>query len=218
VPLAEAPLSPDVPVGLPSELLERRPDIQEAEHQMASANALIGAAKADFFPRVGLTALYGGQSDELDDIAKGRFNVWNLVGNVTGPLFQGFRLWERFEGTKAFYAEAVANYQDTIVRAFAEVANALANREKLGLVRTAQTRAVAAYQEAAELSVLRYEAGLAGYFEVLDAQQQLFPAELDLAQAELGQLLAVVDLYRVLGGGWKVDDAEWIAGEPQPEP
>ncbi len=217
VPLVERQVAPSVPAGLPSDLLERRPDIVQAERQMQSANALIGAAKADFFPRIGLTAFYGGQSEHLDDIAKGRFNVWNAVGSTVGPLFQGFRLWEQYKGTKAFYEETVASYEGTIVTAFAEVSNTLTTREKLAGVREARERSVTAYQEAVELSLMRYDAGLAGYYEVLDAQQQLFPAEIQLAQAQLGQLLAVVDLYRVLGGGWQVDDTDWVAGEFVPD-
>lgn len=215
--LVDRTVAPEIPVGLPSDLLERRPDILIAEREMQSANALIGAAKADFFPRVGLTAFYGGQSEDLGDIAKGQFNVWNVVGSTVGPLFQGFRLWERYQGVKAFFEETVASYQGTIVQAFAEVSNALTTRQRLAEVRTARANAVDAYQEAVELSLMRYDAGLSEYFEVLDAQQQLFPAELQLAEAQLGQLLAVVDLYRVLGGGWQVEDAEWTEGEPLPD-
>ncbi len=215
--LVDRAVAPEIPVGLPSDLLERRPDILVAEREMQSANALIGAAKADFFPRVGLTAFYGGQSEDLGDIAKGQFNVWNAVGSTVGPLFQGFRLWNRYQGVKASFEETVASYQGTIVRAFAEVSTTLTTRQKLAEVRTARANAVDAYQEAVELSLIRYDAGLSEYFEVLDAQQQLFPAELQLAEAQLGQLLVVVDLYRVLGGGWQVEDAEWMAGEDAPD-
>jgi multidrug efflux system outer membrane protein len=216
-PLVERRAAPIVPAGLPSDLLERRPDILQAEKQMQNANALIGVAKADFFPRIGLTALYGGQSENLGDIANGSYNVWNLVGSAVGPLFQGFRLAEQFKGSKAFYEETVASYEGTIVSAFAEVSNALITREKLSSVRALQEKAVAAYRESVELSLMRYDAGLAGYYEVLDAQQQLFPAELDLTRTQLSQLLAVVDLYRVLGGGWQLDDKEWVTGAFRPE-
>jgi multidrug efflux system outer membrane protein len=208
-PFAERTVPPATPPGLPSALLERRPDILEAEHSIASANAPVGVAIANFFPRIGLTALYGGQSTELSDIAKGNFSIWNVAGNAAGPLFQGFSLLQQYRGQKAVWEEARAKYEQTVITAFAEVANSLTAETKLAEVRTAQELAVRSYQESVRLARIRYDSGLASYYEVLEAQQLLFPAELTLAQVQLDQLLAVVTLYRALGGGWQLTDEQW---------
>lgn len=209
MPFAERPVPPATPPGLPSALLERRPDILEAEHSIASANAQVGVAIANFFPRIGLTALYGGQSTELSDIAKGNFSIWNVAGNAAGPIFQGFSLLEQYRAQKAGWEETKAQYEQTVITAFAEVSNTLTAESKLAEVRTAQELAVRSYQESVRLSRIRYESGLATYYEVLEAQQLLFPAENALAQAQLDQLLAVVTLYRALGGGWQLPDEQW---------
>lgn len=200
---------PETPPGLPSELLERRPDILRAEHEIATANANVGVAIANFFPKIGLTALYGGQSVELAEIASGSFSFWNVAGNAAGPLFQGFALLQQYRGQKAVWEEARARYEQTVINAFAEVSDTLIARQKLGESRSAQEIAVSAYQESVRLSRIRYDEGLASYFEVLDSQQLLFPAEIRLAQVQLQQLLAVVTLYRALGGGWEIPDAQW---------
>jgi multidrug efflux system outer membrane protein len=208
-PLVEHAAPPETPPGLPSALLERRPDVLQAEHTVASANAQVGVAIANFFPRIGLTALYGGQSTELADIVKGSFNLWNAAGNVAGPLFQGFALLEQYRGQKASWRQTVAQYEQTVLTAFAEVSDTLTAQTRYAEERDAQERSVHAYQESVRLSLLRYDSGLAGYFEVLEAQQQLFPAELALAQVQLNQLLTEVTLYRALGGGWQLPDEQW---------
>jgi multidrug efflux system outer membrane protein len=208
-PLAERPAPPATPPGLPSTLLERRPDVLEAEHTIASANAEVGVAVANFFPQIGLTALFGGQSTELGDIAKDSFSLWNVAGNAAGPLFQGFELLEQYRGQKALWEETRAQYQQTVLNAFAEVSNALTAQTRLAESRAEQQRAVQAYQESVRLSLLRYDQGLASYFEVLDAQQLLYPAEVVLAQVQRDQLLTVVTLYRALGGGWRLPDELW---------
>jgi len=210
-PLEERAAPPATPPGLPSALLERRPDVLQAEHEIAAANAQVGVAVADFFPRIGLTALYGGESTELSDIVKGSFNLWNVAGNVTGPIFQGFALLQQYRGQKAFWEQAKAQYEQTVITAFSEVSNALTAQAKLDEARIAQERAVRAYQDSVRLALLRYESGLASYYEVLEAQQLLFPAEIALAQVQLDQLLTVVTLYRVLGGGWQLPDPQWSA-------
>jgi multidrug efflux system outer membrane protein len=183
--------------------------VLEAEHSIASANAQIGVAVANFFPRIGLTALYGGASSELKDIVKNSFSLWNVAGNAAGPLFQGFELLEQYRAQVAFWEETKARYEQTVITAFAEVSNALTAQSRLAEARGAQERSVRAYQESVRLSRLRYDQGLAGYFEVLEAQQQLFPAEIALAQIQLDQLLTVVTLYRTLGGGWQLSDEQW---------
>jgi multidrug efflux system outer membrane protein len=190
--------------------------VLEAEHLIASANAQVGAAIANFFPRLGLTALYGGQSTELKDIVKHSFNLWNVAGNAVGPLFQGFLLLEQYRAQKAGWEETKAFYYGTVLNAFAEVSNTLTAQTRSAESRAEQERAVGAYQESVRLSLLRYNSGLASYYEVLEAQQQLFPAEIALARFQLDQLLTVVDLYRALGGGWQLTDAEWTQPPPAP--
>lgn len=208
-PFIEREAPPPTPPGLPSSLLERRPDILQAEHSIASANALVGVAVANFFPQIGLTALYGGQSTDLSDIVKHDFSVWNVAGNAAGPLFQGFALLEQYRGQVAGWEQTKAAYQQTVLNAFAEVSDTLTAQVKIAEAVAAQKRSVAAYQESVRLSLLRYNSGLAKYFEVLEAQQQLFPAEIRLAQLQLGELLTVVTLYRALGGGWQLPDDQW---------
>ncbi len=217
-PWGERPLPPTTPPGLPSALLERRPDILEAEHGIASANALVGVAVANFFPQIGLTALYGGQSTELSDIAKGNFSIWNVAGNAAGPLFQGFSLLGTYRAQKAAWEETRAQYEQTVIRAFAEVSNTLTAETKVAEARDAQQVAVDAYQESVRLSRIRYDSGLATYYEVLEAQQLLFPSEIALAQLQLDQLLTVVTLYRALGGGWQLPEEQWSHTQQQPPP
>ena len=208
-PLVERPVPPATPPGLPSALLERRPDVLAAEHSIASANAQVGVAVANFFPQIGLTALYGGQSTELSNLVKGNFSIWNIAGNAAGPLFQGFSLFGRYRAQKAFWEETKANYEQAVITAFSEVSNTLTAQSKFAEARSAQEVAVHAYQESVRLARIRYDSGLASYFEVLDAQQLLFPAEIALAQVQLNQILTVVTLYRALGGGWQLPDEQW---------
>lgn len=200
---------PATPAGLPSQLLERRPDILEAEHEIASANANVGVAITNFFPRVGLTTMYGGQSTDLADIVQGSFSFWNVAGNAAGPLFQGFALLQQYRGQKAVWAETGARYEQTVISAFAEVSDTLTAEQKLAEARTALELAVEAYEESVRISLIRYESGLASYYEVLDAQQLLFPAQISLAQVQLQQLITVVTLYRALGGGWDLPVGRW---------
>ena len=199
--LGEA-LPPEVPPGLPSALLERRPDIRQAEESLRSANALVGVAKADFFPRLTLTGLLGQTSPELSTFTAGANNAWSIAAGLTGPIFQGGLLKAQYHAARAAWDEARLQYQSTILTAFREVADALAARQQLAGERVQQTRAVAAYQEAVEVAGERYVQGRAGYYEVLQEQQLLFPAENTLTQIQLNQLLTVVQLYRALGGGW----------------
>jgi len=193
----------EIPSGLPSELLERRPDIREAEQLLRSANAQIGVAMGDFFPRIGLTALYGGVSNDLSDITLNHNRTWSIGANLTGPIFEGGRLKGQYLQAQAAWEEAKLRYQQTALKAFQEVSDALILRQKLEEVHDQQTVAVQAYQKAVEVSIKRYIAGNASYFEVLEAQQQLFPAENLLAQIHLSRLLVVVQLYKTLGGGWQ---------------
>jgi multidrug efflux system outer membrane protein len=192
----------EIPPGLPSSLLERRPDIRQAEQVLRSANAQIGVAVANFFPQLSLTALFGQVSPELSTFTAGTANAWNVAANLAGPLFHGGQLVGEYRRTKAFREEIALRYQYAVLNALQEVSNALTAREKYAESRIQQARAVQAYQTAVEVATERYVAGRAGYFEVLQEQQLLFPAENQLVTTQLNQLLAFVQLYRALGGGW----------------
>jgi multidrug efflux system outer membrane protein len=200
--LLQQQIPPEIPAGLPSTLLQRRPDIRQAEQLLRSANAQVGAAVADFFPRLSLTGLFGQTSPELSAFTSGGANAWSAAAGLTGPIFQGGRLRGQYRQAKAFREEYILRYQSAVNNSFQEVANDLTAIRTLAEVRVQQTRAVRAYQDAVQVSMQRYVAGRAGYFELLETQQELFPAENSLVQVQLNQLLAVVQLYRALGGGF----------------
>ena len=204
--LTEQAPPPEVPVGLPASLLERRPDVLAAEEAIVASNAAVGVAVGNFLPRVGLTSLYGGQSTDIDKILQGPASIWSIGGSVLGPIFQGGRLYYDYKGRVAEREAAKLAYRQAVLNALGEVSNALVAREKLALSRADLEREVLALQDSVRLSTLRYTGGLASYYEVLEAQQQLFPAENLLARTELSQLVAVVQLYRALGGGWQAEE------------
>lgn len=199
-----AQATPVTPAGLTTELLRRRPDIRQAEQTMIAANAEIGVAVANFFPTVGLSAMYGNAGPKIGDVFRDGASIWNIAANVSGPLFQGGRLFESYRAQQAFWDQTIAQYRSTIVEAFREVADALAAETHLADQRTAEEAEVAALQEAVRLSLDSYTAGVSTYIDVLDAEQLLYPAETALAQTQRDQLLAVVNLYKVLGGGWEM--------------
>jgi len=217
-PLVDQRAAPDLPPGLPSQILERRPDVRQAEDVLISSNAQVGVAVANFFPRIGLTSLYGGQSTELENIVKTQGNIWNVAGSIVGPIFTGGQNIESYYAQVAVFEQSKAQYEQSILLAFQEVSNTLTSQTKLIDIRAARERAVAALQESVRLSLLRYDQGLANYYEVLEAEQQLFPAQNQLAQAMRDQLLVVVQLYRALGGGWSLSDEEWMAAPATPPP
>jgi multidrug efflux system outer membrane protein len=198
-----AQATPVTPPGLTTDLLRRRPDIREAEQSMIDANAEIGVAVANFFPTVGLSAMYGNAGSKIGNVFKNGASVWNIAANLSGPLFQGGRLIESYRAQQAFWDETIAGYRAKIVQAFREVADALAAETGLAKQRRAQEAQVVALREAVRLSLARYETGLSNYIEVLDALQLLYPAENALAQTQRDQLVAVVNLYKALGGGWE---------------
>jgi multidrug efflux system outer membrane protein len=200
---------PEIPVGLPSALLERRPDVLSAEQQVRAANAQIGVATANFFPQLGLTALVGQASQPLSDITSGRGNVWSVAGNFAGPIFQGGLLRAQKRQAVASWEQSKLQYEQAALNAFTDVANALISRQKYEAIRSEQARSVASYQEAVEVALERYQAGKASYFEVLDAQIQLYPEETALAQTETNRRVVIVQLYLALGGGWNLTDADW---------
>lgn len=197
-----------IPAGLPSDLLERRPDIRMAEQRVRQANAEIGVAIGDFFPRVGLTSFYGGASTELPDLTSSTAKTWSLAGSAAGPLFTGGRLTGRLDQAKAACEEAKLQHQSTALVAFREVSDALTSRRRFEESRVEQAQAVAAGREALELASMRYREGKASYHEILETQQQLFPAENTLSRIEVGRRLAVIQLYKALGGGWSAKDSK----------
>jgi multidrug efflux system outer membrane protein len=201
--LTEQYYPPSIPAGLPSALLERRPDVKGAEDLLVAANADIGAAKALFFPNFSLTSTLGSATRDLSNLANSRAAVWSVAGGVLQPVFQGWRIFWNYEATKFRFDQAVAEYQRAAQNGFREVANALVSVEKLKGVRSELETSVDALVDAARLSRLRYDTGLANYLEILIADQQLFDQELLLARARGDQLNVVVQLYRALGGGWQ---------------
>ena len=210
--LLEQSMPPEVPAGLPSALLERRPDIRAAEQSLRAANAQVGVSVAEFFPKIGLTALMGKVSPEVSAFTAGSANMWSLAANATGPLFQGGALRAQYRQARAFWEQVKLEYEQRVLAAFQEVSDALVSREKYAQARVRFDQAVTAYQEAVKVSMQRYLSGNASYFEVLEAQQLLFPAEISLARAEANQLLVIVQLYRALGGGWNLDNPTFTSG------
>ncbi len=204
-----AQTTPPTPVGFTTELVQRRPDLLQAEQNMIAANAEVGVAVANFFPRIGLSALYGGQSQSISDVVNDNFSIWNIAGTMTGPIFQGGQIIESYYAQQAYWDGTIAQYKQSVLIAFQEVADALIAQHTLVAQRVALERQVTALREAVDLSLLRYGAGRASYFEVLEAEQLLFPAEDALAQTQRDQLLVVVNLYKALGGGWDLSDAQW---------
>ncbi len=195
-------LPPRIPSGIPSSLLERRPDLREAEQRMVAANAEIGVAIANFLPVVDLTAAAGAVSPALGQLTTGKWTVWNLGSTISGPIFDGGRLYGNYKGAKARHDEASLLYKRTALNAFSEVSNALVARQKYAESKRELERQVSALRRSVSLASDRYTIGISTYYEILEAQQQLFPAERALVQVRRDQLLAVVDLYRALGGGW----------------
>ena len=199
---------PQIPAGLPSQLLERRPDLIESEQSLVSSNAQIGAAFANFFPRIGLTALGGTLSSDASDLMEGKSSMWSYAAAAAGPLFTAGQTTYQWRGAQANTDALRASYQGAVLNALREVSNALADREKFALRRAHLEREVKDLEESLATALARYNSGRASYLEVLNAQQQLYPAQLALAQSRLQELVAVVDLYRALGGGWSQDQVE----------
>jgi outer membrane protein, multidrug efflux system len=201
-PLVDQGLPPATPPGLPSQLLERRPDIRQAEQTLVAANAVVGVAEANFFPQIELTSLYGGVGTEIETVVKGNGNIWTLIGHLGGPLIQGGRTYETYRAAVAQWEQAKLQYEQAVLKAFQEVSNALTDQQKLAEVQKELARAVAALQDSVRLATLRYAGGFATYLEVIEAQQQLFPTQIALTLIQRDQLIAVVQLYKALGGGW----------------
>jgi len=202
--LTEQPHLPEVPPGIPSRLLERRPDIRAAEAQLMEANAKIGVAKAAYFPQITLTADSGFQSTALTSLFTGPAGFWNFGGSLAQPIFAGGRIKSGVRLAEARKQELVLTYQQTIQQAFRGVSDALVGYQKSREFRQHQEEYVIAARDAARLSGVRYRGGAASYLEVLTNETNAFSAELDLAKAQLNELLGLVDIYKNLGGGWEL--------------
>jgi efflux transporter, outer membrane factor (OMF) lipoprotein, NodT family len=193
---------PAVPVGLPSALLERRPDIRQAEQALVAANAQIGVARAEYFPRIALTGLLGLDSRELSALLTAPARTASIGAFAAAPLFNAGRTRAGVRLSESVARELVVTYERSIYNALREVSDALAGYRKTGEQRVQQEQLVAALRDATRLSTDRYQGGLDSYLQVLDAQRSLFRSELDLAALQRQELVAIVDLYRALGGGW----------------
>jgi multidrug efflux system outer membrane protein len=195
--------TPSLPgTGLPSEILKKRPDIMAAEQLVRAANATVGVKVGEFMPKVNLNNFVGGGGERLSQIFDKGY-TWSIGGDVDMPLFKGGKNVYGYKAAKAKWQQSVASYKQTVVGAFQEVADALVGIEKYKAVRAAQEKQVAALAESVKLSIARYEGGLSSYIEVLDADQQYYTAQDSLARTIGAQLIAYVQLYRALGGGWQ---------------
>jgi multidrug efflux system outer membrane protein len=203
-PLTEQPAPDNVPAGLPSELLERRPDVREGEANMMAANAQIGVAKAAFFPSISLTGTGGLESNALNQFLSAPSQTWNAGLSITQPVFEGGRLRSGLRLSRAQYQEAVLTYQQTVQNALEQVSNGLIATQKDREFREQQEMLTRAAQRTDELSEVLYKNGGASYLQVLTAETNYFSAALNLVQAQLNERLAVVQLYQSLGGGWQL--------------
>jgi multidrug efflux system outer membrane protein len=206
-------LPPEIPAGIPSDLLERRPDVRESEQALVAANAEVGVATANLFPTISLTGAFGGVAPQFSELL-GKGKSWSVGGGLLTPIVQGGRLADARRAAVAQWQQVRLDYEWTVNNALAEVSTALVAYAKLAEVEKQLERAVSADREAVSLANQRYVAGLADYLEVLQAEQQLYPAENALAQTRSDRLATLVQLYKALGGGWKLSDQEWSGHGP----
>ncbi len=198
----EQALPPEVPPGLPSELLERRPDIRASEQDLIAANAQIGVAKAAYFPQLSLSGVLGGQSTQLASLFSGPHSAWNLAPQLTQPIFTAGRLKSGVKLAEANQQHALVQYEKTIQTAFSEVSDGLIAHQRVRESREQQQQLVEALQDRLRLAYVRYRGGVDTQLDALDADRDLFQAEIALSQIRLNELLTVVQLYKALGGGW----------------
>lgn len=201
--LQEQPRLSSIPAGLPSELLERRPDIRQAEEDLIAANAQIGVAKAALFPSISLTGTAGFQSSSLTNLFTGPAGIWNAGASLFQPVFEGGRLRNNVRFTESQQRQLLLRYEQTVQNAFRDVSDSLIAYRKTSEARQEQEHLVTAAQDSARLARVRYEAGSAAYLEVLTNETNFYDAELSLSRARLNETLALVQLYNSLGGGWK---------------
>lgn len=212
--------APVPPAGLPSSLLDRRPDVLQSEAALVAANARVGAAKAALFPSISLTGLFGFVSPELSNLFTNRAETWSIGGNLVAPILDPQRNLYQLDLADARKREALLSYRKTLQGAFQEVADALVSRQKYAESQAAQQRQVDAQRKANDIALARYRIGFSSYFDVVNADRDLFNAELQLSSASRNSLLAVVQLYRALGGGWDADRVTQPPADPalHPEP
>jgi outer membrane protein, multidrug efflux system len=208
----DALLFPAVPEGLPASLLERRPDIRQAEQNLIAANADIGVAKAAYFPDISLTALLGLESAQLSDLFKGPSKVWSFGASVLQPIFNAGRIRSQVALAEALQRQALHTYEKSIISAFQDVENALIDRTKFGQVREEQAKNVEALRSFRDLADLRYREGATIYLEVANAEQSLFNAQLAYVATQSQLFQSYANLYKAMGGGW-VDQAEELVGK-----
>jgi multidrug efflux system outer membrane protein len=201
--LTDQDMPPEVPAGMPSALLERRPDIHAAEQDLIAANAEISVARAAYFPRLSLSGLLGGASTQLTGLFSADNSTWNLAPQVTQPLFTAGRIKSRVKFTEAQRERALIRYERTIQTAFTEVSDALIAHQRVRERREKQAALVATLEDRVRLAYVRYRGGVDTQLNALDADRDLFQAQLELANIRLQELLTVVNLYKALGGGWQ---------------
>jgi multidrug efflux system outer membrane protein len=223
VTLAEQYDPPQVPAGIPATLLERRPDLREAEQNLIAANANVGVAKANFFPTISLSGLFGGVSPQLSELtAAGK--AWTLAGDLAGPIFTGGRLKNEYRASIAQRDQAKISFEKLVTQAFGEVSTSLSAHQLLAQSYQEQLKSVEAYRESARLAIVRYDSGLSNYLEIIDAQLAMYPAESASVNYDLGRKVALISLYRSLGGGWNLNDSQWTStggtspATPSPSP
>jgi multidrug efflux system outer membrane protein len=200
--LADQKLAPEVPAGLPSALLERRPDIRLAEQQLVAANARVGVAKSLFFPSVSLTGSGGYQNFEISNLFKSVGGVYGYGGSLVQPIFNAGALWANYKASKAVREAAILGYQKSVQEAFRDVADSLIRYQKAKEYRAQQEIFATTLRDQLRLANMRYVGGVSSYFEVLDTERQALDAELNYAQAYFEELDSVIRLYKALGGGW----------------
>lgn len=201
--LTEQEMPPDVPAGMPSALLERRPDIRAAEQNLIAANAEIGVAKAAYFPQITLSGFLGGQGTQLSSLFSGPSAVWNFTPQVTQPIFTAGRIRSQVKESEAFRESTLIQYEKAIQTAFTDVSNALIAHQRVRESRVQQELLVAALQDRTNLAYVRYRGGVDTLLNALDSDRDLFQAQLTLSQIRLNELDSVVQLYKALGGGWQ---------------
>jgi multidrug efflux system outer membrane protein len=203
-----------VPPGLPSELLDRRPDLRQAEQLLASANARIGSAKAFLYPSITLSGAFGWESTELDDLFESESQAWSIGANLLQPIFNAGQNRRRVDVTESQMRQSLYAYELAVLQAFREVEDSFVGFRQAGLRRGAEAQRVVAERKVVELAELRYRGGVAAYLEVLDAQRSLFNAELDETSSQRDEVVALIQIYKALGGGWLEPPPE---AEPQAE-
>lgn len=207
--LEDLELPESVPPGLPSELLDRRPDLRQAEEQLVSANARIGSAKALLYPSIALTGSFGWESTELDDLFDAPAKSWSIGANLLQPIFNAGQNQRRVEVSESQQRQALYAYERSVLQAFREVEDSLVGFRQAGLRRSSEGQRVTAERKVVELAELRYRGGVAAYLEVLDAQRSLFNAELDETSSLRDEVVGLIQIYKALGGGWpQAADAE----------